>query len=295
MKTRILIAAFVVFVIAVPVIFAQVGPGNPTPGYPHDTIMIHVQKAASGPKTCDGGHSIFLRHDGTHVMETDLYITMIDWVQVDNDGDGLFDEDPIEDPVEDGAETTVLDCDGFDGVVRLQIRDTNPAKGVISTQAWFIRMVGKPEQNLAFSTIAGTVTCALDALGNMICSEPEWVPLAYFNLKDGGCVKQVKLGGKNLASAGGRTPYCDITEGFLVDVDTNNDGTVDYADQSIFSVAGCLDDPATLLDESSLCPLGSLIWEIDPTATTLKATAQIFVGHTGAVSLKTGKVTAPVR
>ena len=36
--------------------------GNPRPGYPHDTIVIHVMSDQSGPKACDGGHSLFLRH-----------------------------------------------------------------------------------------------------------------------------------------------------------------------------------------------------------------------------------------
>ena len=58
-----LVLASLVFVIGVPMAMAE-GVGNPVPGVPHDTVIIHVQKAESGPKGCAesvGGHSLFLR------------------------------------------------------------------------------------------------------------------------------------------------------------------------------------------------------------------------------------------
>lgn len=291
------------------------GVGNPRPGFPHDTIIFHVQKGENGPKNCDGGHSLFLRHVGGVIIDTLIHITMVDWNQVDNDNDGKFDEDPIdgidndgdglfdEDGLEPGAVTTALDCDGLDGEISLQIRDTNPIKGVVSTQEWFMRMIGKPEENFAFTTFANqTVTCTVlddpDGIPNsgdevVECvsgDQADWVQLASFNLANDGCVKQVKLGGKNTGKGGGKTPFCDITEGFLVDVDTDGDGIIDSENDFIFSIS-CADNPDTLdVDESLFCPLSSLIWDIDETATTLKATAQVFVGHTGAASVKSGKI-----
>jgi len=289
--------------------------GNPRPGYPHDTIIIHVQKAESGPKNCDGGHSLFLRHvDGVIPEDTYLNITMIDWVQVDNDDDGLFDEDPEEDGIDEdgdgldgedglepGAVTTATDCDSWgDNEVSLQIRDTDPRKGYVSTQEWFMRMIGKPEQEFAFTTFANqTVQCAVidpdevpdsgDEYVECVSGTSEdWIELASFNLAIGGCVKQVKLGGKNPGKGGGKTNFCDITEGFLVDVDTDGDDLIDLWDQFIFSIS-CLDNLDTIeIDESLFCPLSSLIWEVDEA--TSKAKAQIFVGHTGTAIIKKGKI-----
>jgi len=292
------------------------GNGNPRPGVPHDTIIIHVQKADSGPKQCNGGHSLFVRHIDGVILDTYLNITMTDWNQIDNDGDGLFDEDPVdgfdddgdgltdEDPQEPGAVTMALDCDSWgDGELTLQIRDTDPRGGFVSIQEWFIRMVGKPEQNFAFTTYANqTVSCTVledpDGVPNtgdetVECQYGEmsdWVQLAYFNLADGGCVKRVKLAGKNSGKGGGKTPFCDITEGFQVDIDTDGDSVVDLFDQFIFSVS-CVDNPDTLdVDESLFCPLSQLIWEIDPQNTTSQATAQIFVSHTGSDRVKSGKI-----
>jgi hypothetical protein len=298
---------------AIPALASSVG--NPRPGYAHDTIIVHVMKAASGPKLCDGGHSLFLRHDNGVIPPTRISITMVDWVQVDNDGDGNFDEDPLdgvdndgdgvdgEDGLEPGAETKAIDCDAWgDGAVSLQIRDTDPRQGFVSTQEWFLRLIGRPEQNFAFTSYANqTVSCSVDPgtdgiLGTdddvATCEsgqETDWVELTSVNLAEGGCVKQVKLGGGGV-KAGGKTPFCDITEGFTVDVDTNNDGTVDLTDQFVFSVS-CVDDPATLdVDETLYCPLSSVIWEVDTEETTSQAKAQIFVGHTGTASVKTGKI-----
>jgi hypothetical protein len=300
--------------------------GNPTPGFPHDTIMIHVMKADSGPKQCDGGHSLFLRQQDGVVLPANIKITMVDWNQVDNDSDGLMDEDPIdgidndgdgsldEDPIEPGAETKAIDCDALgDGAVSLQIRDADPRSGWVSTQQWFIRLVGKPQQNFAFTSYANqTVSCIVDPgpdgiLGNaddfVVCesgNDPtEWVNLASFNLASGGCVKQVQLGGKGV-KAGGKTPFCNITDGFLVDVitdDTNGDGAVDSSDtvsltdEFVFSVS-CIDNPATTdLNETLYCPLSGIIWDVDTEETTSQAKAQVFVGHTSSASVKSGKIT----
>jgi hypothetical protein len=285
-------------------VYAAEGVGNPRPGYPHDTVVVHVMKADSGPKECDGGHALFLRHEGGVIPPTEMHITMIDWVQVNNDGDGTADEDPTadgidqdgdgqdgEDPLEAGAVTKALDCDAYgDGKVTLQIRDTDPRQGWVSTQEWFMRLIGKPGQNFAFTSYANqTVSCELQADGSVVCTSgtsADWVLLSSFNLASGGCVKTVKPGGK----AGGKTPFCDITDGFLVDVDTNGDEVTDLSDQFVFSVS-CLDNPLTLdVDESLYCPLSSIIWDVDEEETTSQAKAQIFVAHTGAASVKTGKI-----
>ena len=290
--------------------------GNPRPGYPHDTIIIHVLSDQSGPKACDGGHSLFLRHTGGVIPDTLMYITMTDWNQMDNDGDGLVDEDPTvdgidqdgdgldgEDPLEPGAITTALDCDSYgDGTVKLQIRDTDPRPGWVSTQEWFMRLIGKPGQNFAFTSFANqTVSCTVlsdpDTIPNsgdetVTCTSgttADWVHLASFNLRDLGCVKTVKLGGKGV-QAGGKTPFCNITDGFSVDVDETNDGVVDYFDQFVFSV-GCVDNPLTPdVNEALYCPLSSIIWDVDEEETTSQAKAQIFVAHTGAAQIRSGKI-----
>jgi hypothetical protein len=301
------------------------GNGNPYPGFAHDTVIFHVQKAESGPKNCDGGHSLFLRHYDGEIPPTLIYLTMVDWVQIDNDGDGLYDEDTEEDgvdqdgdgsdgedPLEPGATTTALDCDGLDGEISLQIRDTHPDWGIVSTQQGALRMIGKPEQNFAFTSFANqTVSCTSTDPGpdgfwytedDVVTCESgdstDWVELASFNLADEGCVKQVKLGGKNSSKGGGKTPFCDITEGFRVDViteDTNGDGVIDenddasLFDQSVFTIS-CLDNPDTEEDETLYCPLSHVIWDVDEENTTSQATAQMFIGHTGAASVKSGKL-----
>lgn len=288
--------------------------GNPWPGFPHDTIIVHVQKGDNGPKSCDGGHSLFLRHYGGEIPETFIHITMTDWNQIDNDNDGMLDEDPMngldddldglvdEDGLEPGAVTKALDCDAWgDDEVSLQIRDTDPRPGYISTQQWGMRMIGRPEQNFAFTSYANqTVSCTVDPGEDLIlgteddvatCQDGEqedWVLLASFNLAQEGCVKTVKLGGKG-NKAGGKTPFCEITDGFLVDVDTDGDGITDLEDEFVFSIS-CLDNPDTIADETLYCPLSSVIWDVDEDSTTSQATVQIFVGHTGSAIVKSGKV-----
>lgn len=118
----------------------------------------------------------------------------------------------------------------------------------------------------------------------------DWVQFTSFNADAGNCVKSVKLGGRG-AKAGGKTPFCDISNGFEVDVDENNDGIIDTFDNFIFGIRiGCLDDPlTTTVDESLSCPLSGVVWGTDED-TTSKAKAQIFVAHVGSVNVKTGKI-----
>jgi hypothetical protein len=301
------------------------GVGNPRPGSPHDALNFHLKKASSGVVGCSGGgHSAFVRYDDITEMPlpTNIFISMVDWVQLDNDNDGVFDEDgpdgvdndldglTDEDGDEPGKSTGFTDCDGLDGDVTLQMRDTQSAKGQISTQEWFIRASGKPEENFAFYTKADQYTCTLledpdgePETGDEVveCSYGDvgdWINLGYVNLSsyDGDCVKQVKLGGKNSGKGGGKTNFCDLTGEFEVDVDINGDDVIDStlgeADQFIFSVS-CVDVPETIEDESETCPLARMIWEIDGNNTTTKAKAQVFVSHTGVTSIKGGKIKGP--
>ena len=165
-----------------------------------------------------------------------------------------------------------------------------------------MRLIGKRDQNFAFTSFANqTVSCVVDpgvdgAYGTeddyATCTDgtqADWVELASYNLAAKGCVKQVKLGGKNTARGGGKTPFCDITDGFLVDVDTDGDDVADLFDQFVFSVS-CFDDPLTEWDETLYCPLSSVIWDIDESTTTSEAKAQVFVSHTGAARIKSGKL-----
>jgi hypothetical protein len=301
------------------------GNGNPDPGFPHDTVIFHVQKAENGPKGCTGsvgGHSLFLRSYAGVVPPTYIYITMTDWVQVDNDGDGFADEDPTadgidqdldgqdgEDPQEPGAETAALDCDSWgDSKVSLQIRDTDPRRDWVSLQRWYLRLIGKPNQNFAFTSYANqTVVCTIldptpqdpesgdetaSCTTGMSNNTADWVLLTSFNADDGGCVKQVKGGGGGGVKAGGKTPFCNITDGFEVDVDlAPTDGVIDLTDYFVFGVrVACLDDPATTtVDESLSCPLSGIVWATDED-TTNQAKAQVFVSHVGSVNVRTGRI-----
>jgi hypothetical protein len=322
MQKRLVLTSLVVVGICVPAAIGQ-SVGNPVPGAPHDTVIIHVQKADNGPKGCagsTGGHSLFLREYGGVVPPTYIYVTMTDWVRLDNDGDGRFDEDPTvngidedndgkdgEDVLEPGAETMALDCDSWgDNKVEIQIRDTEPEKDVVSLQQWFIRLIGKPNQNFAFTSYANqTVVCKTidpDGVANSgdetaQCTTgtsntvADWVKLTAFNADAGSCVKQVKGAGGGGVKAGGKTPFCDISSGFNVSVDYDPLDGVVVPDQFIFGVrVGCLDDPlTTTVDESKSCPLSGVVWGTDED-TTSEAKAQISVAHVGAVNVKTGKI-----
>jgi hypothetical protein len=85
-------------------------------------------RASSDPDNCNGGHSFHIgafmdRGRVVSIPPTTLLITMVDWVQVDNDGDLQYDEEPIdgvdndgdglvdEDPAEPGKDTVAIDCD----------------------------------------------------------------------------------------------------------------------------------------------------------------------------------------
>ena len=299
--------------------------GNPRPGSPHDTLNFHLKKSASGVMGCSGtGNAAFVRYDELteQPLPTNIFITMVDWEQIDNDQDGFFDEDGPdgldndldglidEDGDEPGKTTGFTDCDGLDGDITLQMRDTEANKGRISTQEWFIRASGKPGENFAFATKADQYSCVLvddpdgePQTGDEVveCSYGDvgdWVDLGYVNLSgyEGDCVKQVSLGGKNPKKGGGKTNFCDMTGEFEVDVDLDGDDVITpelgESDQFLFSVT-CVDVPETLEDESETCPLARMIWEIDESNTTTKAKAQVFVSHTGSSSLKGGKVKGP--
>lgn len=304
---------------------AAAGNGNPRPGNPHDTLNFHLKKAASGVVGCSGsGNAAFVRYDDLtdQPLPTNIFITMVDWEQIDNDQDGFFDEDGPdgidndldglvdEDGDEPGKSTGFTDCDGLDGDITLQIRDTEANKGRISTQEWFIRASGKPGENFSFATKADQYSCVLledpDGIpetGDEVveCSYGDvgdWVDLGNVNLSsyEGDCVKQVSTGGKNPKKGGGKTNFCDITGEFEVDVDLDGDDVINpdlgEADQFLFSVT-CVDVPETLEDESETCPLARMIWEIDESNTTSKAKAQVFVSHTGSSNLKGGKIKGP--
>jgi len=323
MRKLLAVAVSVFFIGGLPHAMAQTngnGVGNPWPGVPHDTVIIHVTKADTAERTCDGGHALFLRHYGGVVPATYIYITMIDWEGSNADNDLLYEEDPIdgvdndndgsvdEDPPvpHPGKETKAIDCDAKgDNKVSLQIRDTRPERGIISTQNWWMRLIGKPEQNFTFTSYANqTVTCTFvendpgtTEDDTAICTTGEsnntadWIELASFNLAseaDGECVKQVK---PNARGGGGRTPFCDVTKGFLVDVDTNGDDIPEEENAFVFGIrVGCVDDLATpTVDESQFCPLSGIVWETGD-GTTSQAKVQIFVSHTGAAYVRNGRI-----
>ncbi|MDX1697262.1 MAG: hypothetical protein R3308_03205 [Thiohalobacterales bacterium] len=94
-------------------------------------------------------------------------------------------------------------------------------------------IVGRPRENIAFWTSADQVSCLLvedphgmpqsgDEVVDCSYENPDWIQLGYVDLSSygGGCVKQARLGGKNSAKGGGKTPFCDITGEF--EVDENN-------------------------------------------------------------------------
>ena len=68
------------------------------------------------------------------------------------------------------------------------------------------------------------------------------------------------------------------------------DAAAGEQDQYLFSIS-CVDVPETIEDESATCPLSRMIWEMDEENTTTRAKAQVFVGHTGTVRVKGGKIT----
>lgn len=233
------------------------GSGNPKPGYPKDTIVIHIQKEHDDTfnSNCEGGHSL---HIGAtqdefgywHPEAVTIEITMKDWVLLDNDGDGRFDEDPFagvdndgdgrfgEDPIEPNYETFATDCDSRapgDNTVGIQIGDKDPDKGEITAQSWFIRLNGPPQRPFHFVTSGNhAVSCELtdnpDGIigtdDDVIECNYETVPLGHLDITEYSNATAFKEGGKN-KKGGGKTSFVDITNLFLVDYDDDNDGAID--------------------------------------------------------------------
>jgi hypothetical protein len=233
------------------------GNGNPKPGYPKDTIVIHIQKEHDDTfsPNCEGGHSLHIGAtqdaDGFwHPEAVTIEITMKDWVLIDNDNDGQFDEDPLdgvdqdgdgldgEDPIEPNFETFATDCDSRapgDNTVAIQIGDKDPDKGEITAQSWFIRLNGPPQQPLYLRTSGKhTVECTLvenpdgiiGTADDVIACSDYTVDLGDLNITEYSNDIAYKKGGKN-AKGGGKTSFVDITELFLVDYDDDNDGFID--------------------------------------------------------------------
>jgi hypothetical protein len=267
-------------------------------------LIFHIQKEKVGPfnPECNGGHSLHIGafEDGNgnlHPYPTNISITMKDYVAIDDDGDGLKDEDKLdgvnndndctdlatqtqhyfgdptdgiadncydatntirgdrlelidEDPIEPNFETFATDCDSrapSDNEVGIQIGDKDPDKGQITLQSWWLRLVGKPRQAFNFTTKANhTVSCTLvdpgaDGIAGtaddiLECSS-NIVELDNIDIREGGdCVQAYKKGGK-AAQGGGKTSFCDITSSFLVDYDSDGDGTIDNTNgEHIFSL-----------------------------------------------------------
>lgn len=241
------------------------GSGNPKPGYPKDTIVIHIQKEHDDTfnSNCEGGHSLHIgatqdENGYWHPEAVTIEITMKDWVLLDNDGDGQFDEDPFdgvdndldglidEDPMEPNYETFATDCDSRgpnDDTVGIQIGDKDPDKGEITAQSWFMKLNGPPQQPLLLETSGKhAYECWLDENPDGIIGtaddvieckyiEGEFLPLGQLNITDYCEGIAFKEGGKN-KKGGGKTSFCDITELFLVDYDVDNDGDIDADDAS---------------------------------------------------------------
>ena len=126
------------------------GTGNPTPGSPHDTLNFHLQKAASGVVGCSGGgHAAFVRYDENtgQVLPATIFISMVDWEQLDNDADGFLDEDQP-----DGVDNDLdglVDGRGHDQVGRL-VHDHLPhGRGVPAERHHLLARVRVPHHDLA--------------------------------------------------------------------------------------------------------------------------------------------------
>lgn len=288
------------------VIYAGNGNGNPQPGFPHDTLVLHIQQTGTGSGDCSGGHSAHIGADLEQgrvvgsLPAVQMKIMMVDWVDEDGDpSDGVNDE-PYSTKFVDCD--TRLDPEGEETLI-LQIGDKDPRKDWITTQSWFIRMVGIPDQAFALETPSGTfTTCDLvdpngipdDGDEYFECNETT-IDLNDIDLSGTDCVKTVKKNGKG----NGKTVFCDITSSFLVDVDTDLNGTYDCRDGNdptdvdlcgvhIFAI-GC-EDPDPTTEEHELaeqCPLGSALWTFDES--TQRPTIQIFVSHDGEHKVTKGK------
>jgi hypothetical protein len=210
---------------------SNAGSGNPKPGYPKDTIVIHIQKEHDDTfsPNCEGGHSLHIGawqdEDGYwHPEPTTIEITM----------DLLVDEDPME----PNYETSAWDCDSRapnDNTVGIQIGDKDPDKGEITAQSWFIRLNGPPQRPLLLETsgkhafecwLADNPDGIIGTDDDVIECNYDTVPLGHLNITDYSNEIAFKEGGKN-KKGGGKTSFVDITDLFLVDYDDDNDGFVD--------------------------------------------------------------------
>jgi hypothetical protein len=195
--------------------------GNPDPHHPHDTLIGHIQdqKGGSFNPDCSGGHSFHIGADidkqsGTiiSINPVNITISMKDWRN--NEATAGFNV------------TKFIDCDARsvnDHTISLQIADLDPDRGEISTQSWWIRLVGMPNQNFTFNTFGNhTVSCDAETgvcTSNII--ELGHVDIWKESQPGEDCEKYTfKTTGKK---SDGKS-FCDITDIFLVELDVDGDG-----------------------------------------------------------------------
>lgn len=223
--------------------------GNPDPHHPHDTLIGHVQDMKDGSfnPDCNGGHSFHIGADidkkegiVNYINPVNITISMKDWRN--NTETAGFNE------------TKVIDCDARaenDHTISIQIADMDPDRGEISTQSWYMRLVGKPNQNFTFNTFGNhTINCdAETGTCNFKTFEMGHVDL-WQEVQDGDCPSNTfKLKGKD--RDGNRQTFCDITETFLVELDIDGDGmfgedALDGTDNDLDGVNG--EDPGLPTD-----------------------------------------------
>jgi len=192
--------------------------GNPDPHHPHDTLIGHVQdrKDASFKPDCNGGHSFhigaLIDKKNKEVLElnpVNITISMRDWTGL---ADGL-------------NETSVIDCDARalgDNTISIRIGDRDPDKGEISTQSWYLRLRGMPNQNFVFNTF-GNTTISCDATTGCEFNTFAMGHVDIFKESQPGedCERMTfKTTGKKTSTKS----FCDITKIFLVDLDVDGDG-----------------------------------------------------------------------
>ena len=271
-KTQKIISLFVItFVVAMLVgspsaQISSAGKGNPLPGTFHQKLVFNVgDEKPVGFSTGCGGHAIhlkgiFLNGKLQSIPPTQIEFSMINWYQIDNDNDGLFDEDPAdgidndgdfrvdEDPVEPGNETMSVDCDARGDApgtesVSVIIADNDPRKAYVSTPVVHMRTTGNPNTELTITTAAAVWSCEVSGPGpdgvlgtaddTYTCTQSEFLALGTIDLTeecDGKAIKDVstKKGGQGGSKkANGKTEFCNVTHTFEVDVDFDGDGTLD--------------------------------------------------------------------
>jgi hypothetical protein len=209
---------------------------------------IQDQKGGSFNPDCSGGHSFHIGADidkqsGTvlSINPVNVTITMKDWRN---------------DEATAGFNVTkFFDCDARsvnDHTISLQIADLDPDRGEISTQSWYIRLVGIPNQNFTFNTFGNhTVSCNADTGEcNFNVIEMGHVDLWKESQEGGDCPSNTfKLKGKD--RTGNKQTFCDITDIFLVDLDRDGDGAfgedgLDGIDDDSDGVNG--EDPGLITD-----------------------------------------------